>query len=385
MKVLNRTIVILSFVSLGTDMASEMLYPVMPVYLRHIGFSVFFIGILEGIAEATAGLSKGYFGNLSDLWGKRLPFVKLGYFLSAVTKPLMVLFQQASWVLGVRTLDRLGKGMRTAPRDAMLSDASAAGKKATVFGFHRAMDTIGAILGPVSALIWLWFFPGDYLWLFLLAFIPGIISVGLLWTLKEVPRVKSVKRASFFSFVSFFRNSNPEFKRVAGTLLFFAIFNSSDVFLLLKMKDAGFADHVVIGFYIFYNLIYALAAYPLGKMADRISPKRLIMAGLFFFILAYAGLGVFSSFPAIAACMLAYGLFAACTEGQVKAWLSEVCDKGKTATALGSFLSFQSICLLIASWVTGLLWWKFGATVALLYGAVGALLTALVLIRRKVS
>ena len=154
-------------------MASEMLYPVMPLFLRDIGFSIALIGLLEGVAEATAGLSKGYFGQLSDVTGRRLPFVRLGYALSALSKPLMAISTHAWWIFTVRTTDRLGKGLRTAARDALLSAEATPGTKARVFGLHRAMDTTGAFIGPALALLFLFLYPGEYKWLFVMALFPG--------------------------------------------------------------------------------------------------------------------------------------------------------------------------------------------------------------------
>src|SRR6476469_848472 len=173
-KIINRTVWLLSLVSLFADMASEMLYPVVPVYLKEIGFSVFLIGLLEGVAEFTAGISKGYFGRQSDARGERMPFVRWGYFLSAASKPMMALFIQPLWIFFARTTDRLGKGLRTAPRDALLSQAATPQTKARVFAFHRSLDTLGAVLGPIAALLYLHFFPQRYRPLFFYAFIPGL-------------------------------------------------------------------------------------------------------------------------------------------------------------------------------------------------------------------
>ncbi|MBK5194320.1 MAG: MFS transporter, partial [Flavobacteriaceae bacterium] len=148
MKYITKTVWILSIVSLFTDTASEMLYPIMPIYLKSIGFSIVLIGILEGFAEATAGLSKGYFGKLSDNSGKRVPFVQVGYMLSAISKPMMAVFIFPIWIFFARTIDRLGKGIRTGARDAILSDEATPETKGKVFGFHRSLDTFGAVLGP---------------------------------------------------------------------------------------------------------------------------------------------------------------------------------------------------------------------------------------------
>ena len=163
--------------SLFTDAASEMLYPIMPIYLKSIGFSILLIGILEGIAEATAGLSKGYFGKLSDNSRKRVPFVQAGYMLSAIAKPMMAIYVFPIWIFFARTIERFGKGIRTGARDAILSDEATTVTKGKIFGFHRSMDTTGAVLGPIIALFYLYFYPEDYRTLFYIAFIPGLLAV----------------------------------------------------------------------------------------------------------------------------------------------------------------------------------------------------------------
>ena len=257
MKYLTRTVWTLSLVSLFTDTASEMLYPIMPLYLKSIGFSIVLIGVLEGIAEATAGLSKGYFGKLSDNSGKRAPFVQVGYSLSAVSKPMMALFIYPLWIFFARTLDRLGKGIRTGARDAILSDEATPETKGKVFGFHRSMDTLGAVAGPIFALLYLYFYPRDYKTLFYIAFIPGLLAVFASFSLKEknTNPAKDKITTPFFSFINYWKGSPRTYRKVVIGLLAFALFNSSDVFLLLKAKQAGLDDTMVIGVYIFYNLV----------------------------------------------------------------------------------------------------------------------------------
>jgi MFS family permease len=187
MKYISKTVWILSLISLFTDTASEMLYPIMPIYLKSIGFSVVLIGILEGIAEATAGLSKGYFGKQSDFSGKRLPFVQLGYTLSALSKPLMAFSIIPIWIFFCRTMDRFGKGIRTGARDAMLSNEATLENKGRIFGFHRSMDTMGAVLGPTLALVYLYFYPENYGTLFYIAFLPGVLAILASFYLKDKP------------------------------------------------------------------------------------------------------------------------------------------------------------------------------------------------------
>ena len=182
---ITRAVWILSLVSFFTDLASEMLYPVMPIYLKEIGFSILLIGILEGIAEGIAGLSKGYFGKLSDVKGKRVPFVRVGYSFSAISKPMMAIFTWPLWIFLARTIDRFGKGIRTGARDALLSDEATPETKGKVFGFHRSMDTFGAVFGPLTALTFLHFFPKNYKILFFVAFVPGLIAIFFTFLIKE--------------------------------------------------------------------------------------------------------------------------------------------------------------------------------------------------------
>jgi len=380
MKNISRTVWILSLVSLFTDVASEMLYPIMPIYLQSIGFSVVLIGLLEGFAEATTGLSKGYFGQLSDRSFKRVPFIQIGYAFSAISKPMMSFFVFPVWIFFARTIDRFGKGIRTGARDAMLSDESTPATKGRIFGFHRSLDTLGAAIGPSLALLYLYWYPEQYKTLFLIAFIPGLLALGTSLLLKDKKRmtVKPVsKQSSFFSFLSYWKRSPLGYKKVAAGLLFFTLFNSSDVFLLLKVKESVQDDAVVIGVYIFYNLIYALFAYPLGIIADRIGLKTVLLSGLVLFAMMYLGMSLTKDLYLFFGLFFLYGIYAAATEGVAKAWISNIVDTKDTATAIGTFAGFQSICMLIASSLTGVIWYRFGPATALLVTASAAMLVVL--------
>jgi MFS family permease len=365
LKNITRTVWILSLVSLFTDTASEMLYPIMPIYLKSIGFSIVLIGILEGIAEATAGLSKGYFGKWSDNSGKRVPFVQVGYLLSALSRPMMALFIYPGWIFFTRTLDRFGKGIRTAARDAILSDEATQATKASVFGFHRSMDTLGAVLGPTLALLYLYFYPENYVTLFYIAFVPGLFAVFASFLIKERKNIEPKLRVktSYLDFIRYWKTSPTIYKKLVSGLLLFALFNSSDVFLLLKAKQAGLSDTMVIGVYIFYNLIYAAFAYPLGIIADKLGLKNMFAFGLLIFSIVYFGMGIGTELWIIVVLFFLYGLFSAATEGISKAWISNIADKKDTATAIGTYTSFQSICTMFASSIAGLVWFQFGANV----------------------
>ena len=383
MRIISRTVLVLSVVSLFADVASEMLYPVIPVYLKEIGFSVFLIGILEGIVNFTAGISKGYFGKLSDEKGLRLPFVKLGYLLSTVSKPLIAVFTYPIWIFFVRTIDRLGKGVRTAARDALLSQEATKETKARVFGFHRSMDTVGAAIGPVIALLFLFFYPGQYQTLFYLAFIPGLLSILFIFLLKEKKQpVSTLGKGNFFSFFKYWKIASPEYRKVVAGLLLFALFNSSDIFLLLITKETignntitlfsttFNADTITIAAYIFYNLVYAAASYPMGVLADRLSYKKIILFGLALFAIVYGGFAFNPSVMGIFILFSIYGIYAAATEGVIKAWITNLAHKENTATAIGFYTSCESICTLSASILAGALWTSWGSTSTFIVTAV---------------
>jgi MFS family permease len=381
-KILTRTVLLVSFVSLFTDVASEMLYPIMPVYLKSIGFSVLLIGILEGFAEAIAGVSKGYFGNLSDVTMKRVPFVRAGYALSALSKPMMALFVFPAWIFLARTLDRFGKGIRTSARDAMLSAETTKEHKGKVFGFHRSMDTLGAAIGPILALIFLYFYPGQYRWMFFIAFFPGLIAIGLTFFLKDKGAVLNGEKVTglqgdkatgvgFFSYLTYWKKASPTFRYLVAGLLVFTLFNSSDAFLLLALKEQNLSDTMMIGVYIFYNLVYALFSYPIGALADKIGLKTMLIMGLLLFSVVYTCMGFANSMLLFGILFFMYGIYAAATEGISKALLSNLAHHSETATAIGFYNSAASICALLSSSLAGVLWFAIGPRAMFMISGIG--------------
>ncbi|MEQ1675514.1 MAG: MFS transporter, partial [Chitinophagaceae bacterium] len=246
--------------------------------------------------------------------------------------------------------------------------------KARVFGFHRSMDTVGAAIGPVIALVFLFFYPGQYKTLFYIAFLPGILSILLIFLLKEQKQpVSTLGKGNFFSFFRYWRIATPGFRKVVPGLLLFALFNSSDVFLLLITKEtigdntvtifgATFrSDTITIGAYVFYNLIYAAASYPMGALADRLGFKRVIILGFSLFAIVYGGFAFSPSIPVIFLLFSVYGLYAAATEGVIKAWITNLAESTNTATAIGFYTSCESVCTLFASIIAGVLWTQFGS------------------------
>ena len=346
----SRVVILLSLVSLLTDVSSEMLYPVMPLYLQTIGFSAVWIGFLEGFAQVMIGFSTGYFGKLSDQTGARMPFVRIGY----------------------RVSERLGRGIRTSARDALLADESKEGERGRVFGFHRAMDTFGAAIGPLIALAYLTIHPGDYRFLFIIAFVPGILGAVATFFIKENKRPKQVsEKKGFFSYFSYWKQASLQFKLIVGGLLAFALMNSADSFLFMISHAKGISDRDLILAYVFYNLVYALLAYPSGMLADRFGMRNTVVLGLFFFVLAYLGFSQLTTAKMLFALFGLYGLFAAMTEGITKAWISNHCDPKDRGTAMGFYKSTSSLVSLASSVIAGYLWMKVSPSFSILYSAIG--------------
>jgi MFS family permease len=373
---ITKTVWLLSLVSLFTDIASEMLYPVMPIYLKTIGFSALLIGILEGLAEATAGLSKGYFGNLSDRMGKRLPFVRFGYFLSSLSKPMLAAFTFPIWVFFSRTIDRLGKGIRTSARDAILSSESTPETKGRIFGLHRAMDTAGAMLGPIIALIFIWYFSDNFNLIFLIAFIPGIFAVLFTFLIKEkkLSEHPNITSKGFFAFLKYWKIAGKDYKMLVAGLLVFSLINSSDIFLLLLIKHIGYSNSEVIGVYIFYNFIYTVTSYPIGILADKLGLKKVFCIGLILFAVVYGGMAFQPPLYIIFVLFFIYGIYASATESISKAWISNIVRKNDTATAIGFYTGLGSISTMLASVLGGFLWTSFNPSTTFIFSSLSAVI-----------
>jgi MFS family permease len=372
----SRPVWLLSLVSLFADISSELLYPIMPLYLVSIGYGVGLIGILEGVAEATAGLSKIGFGRFSDRTGKRAVLVRTGYMLSTVSRPLILLSHMASWIILTRALDRLGKGLRTGARDAMLTEHSKPGQRGRVFGMHRSMDSIGAVLGPLLGLWWLSEHPGDYASMFIISLVPGLVSVGLTWVLPaDIPAVTT--RVKQLQINGFWKRAGVSYRSVAGGLIVFSLVNSADAFLLLRIRDLGYEPTQLIGFYILYNLSQSLLGLPIGTWADKMDKRVVLALGLLAFALVYGGMALGGNVWFIAGLLVVYGLYAALTDGVGKAALAEVIPTGEKATGMGFYQGLSSLAILVASLWTGFIWQSYGARLPLAVSAVVAVIAAM--------
>ena len=373
-----KQVLLLGLVSLFTDIASEMLYPITPIFLTAVlGSSMAVVGVIEGIAEVTAGLLKGYFGNYSDRVGKRSIFVVLGYGISALVKPLPGIFQNVPTVLFSRVTDRVGKGIRTAPRDALLASYSD-GNSGAIFGFHRGMDTLGAAIGPVVALILLYFFPNNYQLIFLVAFVPSAIAVGFTLLIKD--KQSFVKEKAKRNYLHFWKESPKEYKIILVLITMFSLVNSSDVFLILKSKDVSHSSSLAIFGYVFYNIIYAIASYPLGGLSDKYGKRNIFSLGLIIFSLVYLGFAFIDNIDFIWILFALYGIYAASTEGVSKAWVSELIPNEQRGSAIGLLTMLSSFSIMLGSFLTGVLWDMFGSSVPFVISAIFSLIVAIIII-----
>ncbi len=376
-----RQVFVLGMVSLFTDIASEMLYPVTPIFLTAVlGSSMAVVGIIEGIAEFIAGLLKGYFGKLSDKVGKRSVFIVIGYGLSAISKPLPGIFQNIPTVLFSRVADRTGKGIRTAPRDALLGSYSN-GNSGAVFGFHRGMDTLGAAIGPAAALVLLKYFPDNFQLIFLLAFIPSSIAFAFTLLVKDKPVESKLRSKKNYS--EFWKSAPKTYKRLLLLITIFSLVNSSDVFLILKSKNISDSSTLAIFGYIFYNLVYAAVSYPLGGLSDKFGKRKVFSFGLIIFSLVYFGFALAPKIEFIWILFALYGIYAAATEGISKAWVSDLIPDEQRGTALGLLTMMTSFSIMFGSFITGILWDRFGSSVPFLISAIVSLIIAFFIFFQK--
>ncbi len=349
-----RAVVIFGLVSLFADISSEMVYPLLPLFLVDtLGAPAFALGLIEGVAEGTASVMKAVSGRLSDRLGRRRPFVVGGYGLSTAAKPLLAAAFVWPAVLGVRFVDRLGKGLRTAPRDAMVAEVTPLEARGRAFGLHRALDTTGAILGPLLALGLVWLLDERYRLIFLIAFIPGFVSVYLLRYVREPLGVPNTAAAN--AGLGMRGLGRPFYLLLAVTLLF-SLGNSSDAFLLLRASDLGLGAAAVVMAYVAFNASYAALATPAGSFSDRVGRRNVIVTGYALFAGVYLAFGLTQSSLLVWALFPLYGLFMAMTEAVGRAYVVDFAPPARRATALGLYHGAVGLTTLIASLTAGALW-----------------------------
>ena len=357
---------ILGLVSFFTDVSSEMIYPLLPLFLTGaLGAGPAFLGVIEGVAESTASLLKLFSGIVSDRVRRRKRLVLLGYSISALMRPLIGAAGSAFTVLLIRTGDRVGKGIRTSPRDALIADSVDPALRGKAYGFHRSMDHAGALVGPLIATLLLAYFVTDVRTVFWLAAIPGLCAVLLIvWKVSEAERVTPPKEKLRLALLP----AGP-LRRYLLVLFLFTLGNSSDVFLLLKAGTLGVPAYRIPLLWTFFHLVKMLCAMPFGALSDRIGRKSVIVAGWCVYSLSYLGYGFATHEWQIWLLFALYGLFFGLTEGVEKAYLADMADPALRGAAFGWYHFAVGAGALPASILFGLIWQSFGAVAPFLFGA----------------
>jgi MFS family permease len=373
---LGRNVFFAGLVSFCMDVSSEMIYPLVPLFLANVlGVNKSMIGLIEGIAESTASILKVFSGWLSDRIGRRKGLMVIGYGISTLSRPVVALAGTWQQVLASRFVDRLGKGIRTAPRDAIIAESTETTHLARAFSFHRALDTMGAVVGPAIALFLLGLFNNDYRGLFWLSMVPGALAVLLILAFireKGTPPPPQAERPRLT-----FRHFDRKVRFFILIVTLFALGNSSDVFLILRAEQVGIPVAMIPAVYLTFNLIYSLSAIPAGMAADRFGKKRLILLGFILFAALYYGFAVAGTPRAIWFLFGAYGLFMGLTEGIQKAFLATIIPPDFKATAFGVYATAVGLATLPASLIGGLLWDRVSPAATFYFGAATATLSAL--------
>ena len=378
-----RPVWILSLVSFFADFSGEMVYPILPLFITQtLGAPALAVGVTEGFAEGLANVTKLLSGRWSDRISARKPFVVAGYVLAAAGKFFLGLATVWPIALVGRGIDRFGKGIRTAPRDAMLADFTDAKNRGKVFGLHRSMDTLGAVVGPLTGLALL-ALAGDRLRLvILLAVIPGIVSVFVLRWLPE--KKAKLTRSTTSERVAAARLPVGFFLLLGATTIFMAG-NSSDAFLILRSKDIGLSTTLVVLAYVAYNLVYAALSYPAGIVSDRVPRAWLLVGGYVIFAGVYGGFAFVESSAAVWPLFAVYGAYIALTDGVSKALIADLVPSDVRSTAMGLFQGVAGLMALLASVAAGVLWDEVSPRAPFALGAACAIVAAIALVALALS
>jgi MFS family permease len=377
MRGISGNVLILGLVSLLTDVSSEMIYPLLPLFLTGVlGAGPAFLGAIEGVAESTAALLKLASGHISDRVPRRKPLVLVGYGLSALARPLIALAASPVFVLGVRFCDRIGKGIRTSPRDALIADSTAPELRGRAYGFHRSMDHAGALLGPLLAAGLLGWFSLDLRTVFWCAAVPGLLAIlCLALGVREVPRQPSPARPAGKTILP-----RGQLRAYLLILLLFTLGNSSDAFLLLRATDLGVAPALLPLLWAFFHLVKMLSVFPFGALSDRIGRRGVIVAGWAVYAAAYLGFAVATSQWHVWLLFTVYGLFYGLTEGVEKALVADLAPEAERGGAFGWFNAAIGLGALPASLLFGMLWQWYGPLAAFGCGAALAAVAAVLLL-----
>ncbi len=377
----------LGFVSLLMDVSSELIHSLLPVFMfTALGISVFTIGLIEGAAEATALIVKVFSGALSDYWGKRKPLAVLGYGLGAISKPLFALATGTGLIVSARLMDRVGKGIRGAPRDALVADLAPPELRGAAFGLRQSLDTVGAFIGPLLAMGLMLLWANDFQAVFWIAVIPAFLSVALLLFGVQEPepksdgkRVNPIRRDNL-------RRLSPAYWWVVGIGAAFTLARFSEAFLVLRAQQGGLPLALTPLVLIGMNAVYAVSAYPFGKLSDSTSHDRLLAWGLALLIAADVCLAYSNHWSWVWAGISLWGLQLGITQGLLATMVADTAPADLRGTAYGFFNLVSGVAMLVASALAGLLWDQFGASFTFIAGGVlSALTLGAILVRRPIS
>lgn len=368
---------LLGVISFFNDVASEMLYPVMPIFLTQVlGAPVAVVGLIDGVADGLAAILKTVFGRWSDKLGKRKPFIFGGYFASAMSKVIIALSNIWGVVFAGRVVDKFGKGLRTGARDALLLASANKNNRGLVFGVHRAMDSAGAVVGPLIALGLLQLFTTDIRTILYIAAIPSFIGVALIFLLRE-PRKTSQTAATKLPKLSVMRLPK-QLKLFLLASSLFALGNSSDSFLILRAGDLGLSLTLIILAYVVYNIVYSIASVPAGKLADKLGSEKVFAVGILLYVAVYLGFALTNSQASVWGLFAVYGLYIAFTDGVSKALVGQYIRHEEAGGVYGLLQTIMSVGILLASVIGGLLWTAMGPTATFVFGAACAFVGLLV-------
>jgi MFS family permease len=381
---LPRPVWLIGWVSFFTDTASEMIYPLLPLFLtRVLGAGAMSLGVIEGVAEAANSVLKVLSGRIADRTGRPKRLMLAGYALSSTVRPLIAIATGWWHVLFVRFADRLGKGIRGAPRDAMLADFAAPGQRGRVYGFHRAMDHSGAVLGPLLASVFLFFYPEQYRTLFALTIIPGLIVIAFILAIPERARVPLPSRdprpdggAQTAAPVT---ASLRPVARPLFVIFLFALGNASDAFLLLRLSEVGIADFWIPLLWSGLHVVKVASSVGGGELSDRFGRRTLIGAGWIFYAAVYTAFALVDAATPLVIVFLGYGIYFGLTEGVEKAWIADLAPKAQRGAAFGFYNAAIGLGGLLASVIFGLIWTRASPEAAFLSGAVLAVVATLLL------
>ena len=378
-----RAIWAIGLVSLLMDVSSELIHSLLPMFMvTALGASAFTIGLVDGFGEATALIVKMFSGPLSDRWGKRKPLALLGYGLGALSKPLFAVATSSALVLLARFVDRIGKGLRGAPRDALVADIAPPSIRGAAFGLRQSLDTVGAFLGPALGIALMLAWHDDFRAAFWVAIVPGVASAVLLFFgVHEPPHPPRDRPINPISREQL-RRLPARFWWIVAVAGAFTMARFSEAFLVLKARDGGLAVAWTPLVLIAMNVVYSLAAYPVGKLSDRMSHERLLMAGLAVLFLADVVLAAGSSLPVVAIGVLLWGLHMGITQGLLSTIVAETAPAELRGTAFGLFNLVSGVAMLLASAVAGLLWDRVGSVATFGFGATFCVATLVAVICR---